>query len=170
VRNKDGLDVPALVQHAARAKGVAKFPGAEAFPADEILTEPVDVLIPAALGDVLTAKNADRVQAKVILEGANHPTDIEADAILQKKGVVMVPDIYANAGGVTVSYFEWVQNIQQFRWDEERVNAELRKVMRQAYADLKRVRAEHNCDWRTAAFVLAVDRVATASALRGVWE
>jgi glutamate dehydrogenase (NAD(P)+) len=170
VRNKSGLDVPALVKHAAQAKGVAGFPGAEAFPADEVLYEPVDVLIPAALGDVLTTKNADRVKAKVILEGANHPTDIEADAILQKKGVVMVPDIYANAGGVTVSYFEWAQNIQQFRWDEERVNAELRKVMRQAYADLKRVRAEHNCDWRTAAFVLAVDRVATASALRGVWE
>ena len=170
VRNANGLDVPALIKHAAQTKGVAGFPGAEPFPADEVLYEPVDVLIPAALGDVLTATNADRVQAKVVLEGANHPTDIEADAILQKKGVVMVPDIYANAGGVTVSYFEWVQNIQQFRWDEERVNAELRKVMRQAYANLKRVRTEHHCDWRTAAFVLAVSRVATASALRGVWE
>jgi glutamate dehydrogenase (NAD(P)+) len=170
VRNKNGLDIPALMKHASEKKGVAGFPGAEAFPADEVLYEPVDVLIPAALGDVLTAKNADRVRAKVILEGANHPTDIEADAILRQKGVVMVPDIYANAGGVTVSYFEWAQNIQQFHWDEERVNAELRKVMRQAYADLKRVRAEHSCDWRTAAFVLAVGRVATASALRGVWE
>jgi glutamate dehydrogenase (NAD(P)+) len=140
------------------------------MPPEEVLYEPADVLIPAALGDVLTAKNADRVRAKFVLEGANHPTDIEADAILQKKGVVMLPDIYANAGGVTVSYFEWVQNVQQFRWDEDRVNAELRKVMRQAFADLKRVKAEHGCDWRTAAFTLAVGRVARASALRGVWE
>jgi glutamate dehydrogenase (NAD(P)+) len=170
VRNKAGLDIPALAEHAAKAKGVAGFPGAEAFPADEVLFEPVDVLIPAALGDVLTAKTADRVKATIILEGANHPTDIEADALLQKKGVTMLPDIYANAGGVTVSYFEWVQNMQQFRWDEEQVNAALRKTMRAAYADLKRVRAQHNCDWRTAAFTLAVGRVASASALRGVWE
>jgi len=170
VRNRDGLDVPALAEYASKTKGVAGFPGGEPFPADEVLYEPVDVLIPAALGDVLTAKNAERVRAKVILEGANHPTDIEADAVLQKKGVVMLPDIYANAGGVTVSYFEWVQNVQQFRWDEDRVNAELRKVMRRAYADLKAARAEFDCDWRTAAFVLAVGRVARASALRGVWE
>jgi glutamate dehydrogenase (NAD(P)+) len=170
VRNRAGLDVPALTEYAAQTKGVAGFPGGEPFPSEEVLYEPADVLIPAALGDVLTAKNADRVRAKYVLEGANHPTDIEADALLQKKGVVMLPDIYANAGGVTVSYFEWVQNIQQFRWDEDRVNAELRKVMRQAFADLKAVRAEHNCDWRTAAFVLAVSRVARASALRGVWE
>ncbi len=170
VRNKAGLDVPALAEFAAKTKSVVGFPGSETFAAEEVLFEPVDVLIPAALGDVLTAKTADRVKAKIILEGANHPTDIEADALLQKKGVTMLPDIYANAGGVTVSYFEWVQNMQQFRWDEEQVNAALRKTMRAAYADLKRVRTQHNCDWRTAAFTLAVGRVANASALRGVWE
>jgi len=170
IRNPNGLDIPALLQHVAKTKSLAGFPGTQAFPSEEVIYEPVDVLVPAALGDVLTAKTADRVTAKFVLEGANHPTDIEADAILTKKGVVMLPDIYANAGGVTVSYFEWVQNIQQFRWDEERVNLELRKVMRQAFADLKAVKALHNCDWRTAAFVLAIGRVAKASALRGVWE
>ncbi len=118
---------------------------------------------------MLTAKNAERVRAKVILEGANHPTDIEADAILTRMGVEMLPDIFANAGGVTVSYFEWVQNIQQFRWSEEKVNAELRNVMQQAYADLKATKAQYNCDWRTAAFALAVDRVAKASSARGLW-
>jgi glutamate dehydrogenase (NAD(P)+) len=168
VRNPAGLDVPALADFALKNKGVAGFPGGTAFPADDVLFEPVDVLVPAALGDVLTAKTADRVKAKVVLEGANHPTDIEADELLRAKGVVMVPDIYANAGGVTVSYFEWVQNIQQFRWDEDRVNAELEKTMAKAFADLVAVRKKHACDWRTAAFVLAVERVAKASSLRGL--
>jgi len=169
VRHPAGLDVPALYDHVRRAGGVTGFPGGEPMPAEELLYEPADVLIPAALGDVLTARNADRVRAKFILEGANHPTDIEADALLREKGVVMLPDIYVNAGGVTVSYFEWVQNIQQFRWDEDRVNAELRRTMRRAFADLKAVRAAFGCDWRTAAFTLAVDRVAKASAARGLW-
>ncbi len=170
VRNLNGLDVPALVKHTLTAKSVAGFPGGEPMDPSTILEESVDVLVPAALGDVLTAKNADRVRAKYILEGANHPTDIEADAIMHERGIIMLPDIYANAGGVTVSYFEWVQNLQQFRWDEERVNTELRKVMRKSFADLSSVRTEHNCDWRTAAFTLAINRVARASALRGVWE
>jgi len=169
VRHPAGLDVPALYDHVRRAGGVTGFPGGEPMPAEELLYEPADVLIPAALGDVLTARNADRVRAKFILEGANHPTDIEADALLREKGVVMLPDIYVNAGGVTVSYFEWVQNIQQFRWDEDRVNAELRRTMRRAFADLKATRAAFGCDWRTAAFTLGVDRVAKASAARGLW-
>jgi glutamate dehydrogenase (NAD(P)+) len=168
VRNPAGLDVPALAEYAGKCKGIAGFPGGEAFPPEEVLFEAVDVIVPAALGDVLTAKTADRVRARFVLEGANHPTDIEADAILQKKGVTMLPDIFVNAGGVTVSYFEWVQNIQQFRWDEDRVNAELKMVMTKAYADLKAVKARFNCDWRTAAFTLAVERVSKASALRGL--
>jgi glutamate dehydrogenase (NAD(P)+) len=168
VRNPAGLDVPKLFEHVKEAKGVKGFPGAEALPADELLYEPVDVLVPAALGDVLTGRNADRVKAKIILEGANHPTDIEADAILQKKGVTMLPDIFANAGGVTVSYFEWVQNVQMYRWTEEKVNAELQRGMAKAYADLKATRAKHTCDWRTAAFALAVERVGQAALLRGL--
>jgi glutamate dehydrogenase (NAD(P)+) len=168
VRNAKGLDIPALYQYATEKKTVAGFPGGEAFPADKLLAEPCDVLIPAALGDVLTKATADAVRAKIILEGANHPTDPEADAILQKKGVTILPDIYANAGGVTVSYFEWVQNVQQYRWDEEQVNGQLRKRMRAAFADLRAVRSQHNCDFRSAAFVLAVGRVARATELRGL--
>lgn len=168
VRNPAGLDVPKLYEHAQQTKGVKGFGGGEAYPAEDILADAVDVLVPAALGDVLTAKNADRVKAKIILEGANHPTDIEADAILQKKGVTMLPDIFANAGGVTVSYFEWVQNVQMYRWDEDKVNAELKRTMTKAYADLKATRAKHGCDWRTAAFALAVERVNRASDLRGL--
>ncbi len=168
VRNEKGLDIAALIKHVAEKKGIAGFPGGDGFKADELLAEPCDVLIPAALGDVLTKSTAESVRAKIILEGANHPTDPEADAIFQKKGVTVLPDIYANAGGVTVSYFEWVQNIQQYRWPEEQVNSELRKRMRAAYADLKSTQKQHGCDLRTAAFVLAISRVAKATALRGL--
>src|SRR5262245_32755227 len=168
VRNPSGLDIAALSRHAAEKKSVAGFSSGETFPTDKLLFEHCDVLIPAALGDVLTKANVESVRAKFILEGANHPTDPEADAILLKKGLTLLPDIYANAGGVTVSYFEWVQNVQQYRWDEERVNAELRKRMRAAFADLQAIRAKHNCDLRTAAFVLAVGRVAQATELRGL--
>lgn len=168
VRNPAGLDIPKLYEYAQQNKSVKGFPGGEAYPAEDILTDAVDVIVPAALGDVLTAKNADKVNAKYIIEGANHPTDIEADAILQKKGVTMLPDIFANAGGVTVSYFEWVQNVQMYRWTEEKVNAELKHTMQKAYADLKATKAKHNCDWRTAAFTLAVERVGQAALLRGL--
>jgi glutamate dehydrogenase (NAD(P)+) len=147
---------------------VAGFVGGEAFRADQLLAEPCDVLIPAALGGVLTKLTAPEVQAKVILEGANHPTDPEADEILQKRGITVVPDIYANAGGVTVSYFEWVQNIQQFSWDEDRVNSELGRTMRAAWADLTATAKKLGCDLRTAAFALAIGRVAKATALRGI--
>jgi glutamate dehydrogenase (NAD(P)+) len=168
VRNPAGLDINALSNYASEKKTVAGFPGGEPFNAEKLLTETCDVLIPAALGDVLTKATAEGVRAKFILEGANHPTDPEADAILIKKGVTLLPDIYANAGGVTVSYFEWVQNVQQYRWDEERVNGELRKRMRAAFADLQAVRERFKCDLRTAAFVLAVGRVAQATELRGL--
>src|SRR5262249_581051 len=116
----------------------------------------------------LTKATAPDVRAKYVLEGANHPTDPEADAVFAKKGTVVLPDIYANAGGVTVSYFEWVQNIQQFYWDEERVNHELRNVMRQSFVDLKATAKKHGCDYRSAAFALGISRVARATALRGV--
>ena len=168
VRNPAGLDVPALIAHAAEKRGVAGFAGGQPYPADEVLFQPCDVLVPAALGDVLNGKNAGRVKARYVLEGANHPTDPDADAVFHANGVTVVPDIFANAGGVTVSYFEWVQNVQQFRWDEDRVNAELRKVMQQAYADLRITAERYNCDLRTAAYTLAVDRVVKATRLRGL--
>jgi glutamate dehydrogenase (NAD(P)+) len=168
VRNPKGLDIPALVEHFAKTRSLQGFAGGETFPAEETLYQACDVLIPAALGDVIREENADRVKASLVVEGANHPTNPEADAILVKRGITVLPDIYANAGGVTVSFFEWVQNIQEYRWDEEKVNSELRKVMRKAYVDLKAVKQKHNCDFRTAAFTLAVDRVARATRMRGL--
>jgi glutamate dehydrogenase (NAD(P)+) len=168
VRNPTGLDVPELVEWVRTHKTVRGFPGGEAFPAESLLGVACDVLIPAALGGVLTRHTAPEVRATYVLEGANHPTEPEADEILAKKGVTVLPDIYANAGGVTVSYFEWVQNIQQFYWDEARVNGELRRVMRQAWADLREVQKRHDSSLRTAAFTLAIQRVLRATDLRGV--
>jgi glutamate dehydrogenase (NAD(P)+) len=168
VRNPEGLDIPALVIHAAKAGGVAGFAGGEAFPAEQLLAEPCDVLIPAALGRVLTKETAREVRARFVLEGANHPTDPDADAVFAKRDVTVLPDIYANAGGVTVSYFEWVQNIQQFAWDFGAVQSELRRRMQSAYADLTATAKNHKCDLRAAAFALAVSRVARATELRGL--
>jgi glutamate dehydrogenase (NAD(P)+) len=168
LRNPAGIDVPALYEYAAANKKIAGFAGAEAMPATALLAEPCDVLVPAALGGVLTRDTAAEVRARYILEGANHPADPEADEVFAKKQIVVLPDIYANAGGVTVSYFEWVQNVQQFYWDESRVNAELRAAIRGAYTHLKATAKRFGCDFRTAAFALGISRVARATALRGV--
>lgn len=168
VRNSHGLDLNALDQHVRTQGGIRGFAGGEALAAEALLFEPCDVLVPAALGNVLNKHNAPEVRASVILEGANHPTDPEADAYFQKKGILVLPDIYANAGGVTVSYLEWVQNIQRFRWDEERVNAELRMVMRRAWLDLMAQSRRYECSLRDAAFALALQRVAAATSLRGM--
>ncbi len=168
IRNPQGLNVPCLLEHVKKTGGVAGFNGGEAFPAEELLSQAVDVIVPAALGGVLTKDTANEVRAKFVLEAANHPTDPEADAILRQKEIVILPDIYANAGGVTVSYFEWTQNIQQFRWSAERVNKELKQTMHAAYQDIRAVQQKHQCDLRTAAFTLAIDRVARATVLRGL--
>ena len=168
VRNPAGLDIPALVEHVAAHKTVAGFAGGDDFPAAALLGEACDVLIPAALGGVLTRATAGDVRARYVLEGANHPTDPEADEVFARKKILVLPDIYANAGGVTVSYLEWVQNGQQFYWDEARVNEVLRATMRAAYADLKATAQRFGCDLRTAAFALGVSRVARATALRGL--
>jgi glutamate dehydrogenase (NAD(P)+) len=147
---------------------VVGFAGATPLPGDEVLTLDVDVLVPAALGEVVTKHNAADVRAKVICEGANHPLTPDADDILFKKDITILPDIFANAGGVTVSYMEWVQNIQQYRWDEDRVNTELKKIMTAAYRDLRAMQRQLNCDLRTASFALAISRVAKATQLRGI--
>ena len=133
---------------------------------DLVLTWDCDVLIPAALGDVLTKENANDVRAKIIVEAANGPTSPEADEILNKKNVVIIPDILANAGGVTVSYFEWVQNIQQFRWELDKINGELYKVMTQAYSAVREIARSRNVDMRTASFILGIGRVAKAAISR----
>lgn len=169
VRNPTGLDVPALVKHAAEAKGVAGFTGGQPMPAADILAEPVDVLIPAALGDVLTDKTAGRVQARYVLEGANHPTDPAGDTILSENGVTVLPDIFANAGGVTVSYFEWVQDLQQLMWSEKQVNEKLKELMLDAFARVRKVAKERKVSNRLAALSLGVQKVALEKQKRGLF-
>lgn len=167
-RNREGLALGALDAHVAHTGGVRDFGGGESFPADQLLYEPCDVLVPAALGNVLHKDNAGDVRAKVVLEGANHPTDPDADRIFGQRGVSVLPDIYANAGGVTASYFEWVQNVQGMRWDEARVNGELERVMDRAWRAVADNAKSRSCSLRQAAFAVAVERVARATELRGV--
>jgi glutamate dehydrogenase (NAD(P)+) len=162
-----GLDIQAVVAHARETGSVVDFPGAEPLDNAELLELDVDVLVPAALGEVITKQNADRIAASLVVEAANAPVTPVADRILADRGVTVVPDILANAGGVTVSYFEWTQNIQQFSWTEERVNDELGRTLRRAYAEVRDRAAANSTDLRHAAFAIAVDRVATAAHLRG---
>ena len=166
VARKDGLDVPALCRWGAEKRTVQGFADGDAFDSSEIITWDADVLIPAALEDVITKDNAKDVRAEIVIEAANGPTTPEADEMLTKRGVTVVPDILANAGGVTVSYFEWAQNIQRFQWDLERVNGELETKMRKAYRDVKDVATDKEVDLRTAAFVLAIQRVGRAAQSR----
>ena len=161
-----GLDIPALIAWTAEHGGVHGFPGGEAFDATEIITWDCDVLVPAALEDAINEDNADGVKARIVVEGANAPTTPEAHQALVDRNILVVPDILANAGGVTVSYFEWAQNIQQFRWDEDRVNLELDKKMSRAYGAVREVAEQHGIDRRTAAFVLAIRRVGRAALSR----
>jgi len=166
VENKEGLDIPALVTWAAEHRTVNGFAGGAPFNGPDVITWPADVLIPAALENAITEDNAADVRATLIVEGANGPTTPRADEILLDRGIITVPDILANAGGVTVSYFEWAQNIQQFRWELDRVNGELERVMVRAYAAVRDVAKEKSVDLRTAAFVLGVRRVGQAALAR----
>ena len=168
VTSPEGLDIPALATHVRQRGSVAGFPGTDSVTNEALLTLDVDVLIPAALGGVLTRDNAKDVRARWVVEAANGPTTPEADEILHARGIPILPDIYANAGGVTVSYFEWVQNVQQFTWEEDKVNAELHRHLREAYATIARVAREHRVPLRTAAFIVAIGRVGRATVLRGV--
>ncbi|OPX23889.1 MAG: glutamate dehydrogenase [Planctomycetales bacterium 4484_113] len=169
VINRDGLDTRALKQHVGETGSVVSFPGTSPISNEELFALDVDILIPAAMGNVITSHNAGKIRAKVIGEGANGPTTPEADRILRDNGVFVIPDILANAGGVTVSYFEWVQNLYNFHWDEKRVNHELEKVMVQAFNEVHEMAKEKQVDNRTAAYLLAVDRVARAGAERGLF-
>ncbi len=171
VSNPKGLDVAALAAWATEHRTVAGFREAEAFEGSQIISWPADVLIPAALEDAIDEKNADQIRARIIVEAANAPTTPEADAILHAKDVLIVPDILANAGGVTVSYFEWAQNIQQFGWELDRVNEELERRMRRAYRSVRELAQQKKIDLRTAAFALAIQRVGRAAlSRRGVRE
>jgi glutamate dehydrogenase (NAD(P)+) len=162
-----GLDVTALIEHTRANRTVVGFPIAQAISNEDLLALDCDILVPAALQCVLTAKNAAKVRARVVAEGANLPTTPEADEILEAREIPVLPDILANAGGVTVSYFEWAQNLQQIFWDEERVNADMRKILTRAYRQVAEMAAGQKVSLRTAAYTLAVGRVARAERLRG---
>ena len=168
VWNPEGINIPALADHSRTAGGVAGFAGADGITNDALLTSKVEILIPAALGGVITAENAPHIQAKYVIEAANSPTESEADEILGRKGVIVVPDILANSGGVTVSYFEWVQNRQHFKWDLQRVRNELELVMNSAFDRVWQIALEKKVSLRTASYVLGIGRVARATTLGGI--
>jgi glutamate dehydrogenase (NAD(P)+) len=164
----EGLDIPALFARSRETGSVVDFPGSEAISNSDLLTVECDVLVPAALGHVLTDSNARDVRAKLVLEAANGPTTAEADQIFGQRGIVCIPDIWANAGGVTVSYFEWTQNTQKIKWTEEEVNEELETHMVGAHRAIVRTMEELGCSMRTAAFALGVRRVKEATEMRGM--
>jgi glutamate dehydrogenase (NAD(P)+) len=166
--NPEGIDVSAAIAHSEEHRSLEGWGGAEQIDGVEILTRPCDILCPAAVSGVITGDVAQAVRANLIVEGANGPTTPEGDEVLIGRDITVIPDIYANAGGVTVSYFEWAQNMQHFYWDEERVNTELHKVMKRGFADLHATAQKYRVDLRTAAFVLAVERVEQATAMRGL--
>ena len=162
------VDIPKVLEHVAKTGSVVDAPGSKPISNDDLLISDCDVLVPAALGHVLTEDNARQVTAKWVLEAANGPTTVAADEIFNERGITCIPDIYANAGGVTVSYFEWTQNTQKFRWAEETVNSELEKHMVAAHRAIEKTRAEYKCSMRSAAFVVAALRVKEATDLRGL--
>ncbi|MFM7038358.1 MAG: Glu/Leu/Phe/Val family dehydrogenase [Planctomycetaceae bacterium] len=168
ILNRSGIDIPAALEYVATNKSLNGFPGGEPISNADLLTLDVDVLIPAALGNVLTADNAEMVQARLIIEAANGPTTPEADAVFRRREIPVLPDILANAGGVTVSYFEWVQNQQYFRWDLSRVREELERSMTKAFHRVSTIATERRIPLRTAAWVLGIERVARATELGGI--
>ncbi len=169
VYNPDGLDVAALIEHKQQTGYVTGFAEAEEIPRDDVLTVECDVLVPAALGGVITKENAAQIRAKIIAEAANGPTTPDAQKILDENGIFVLPDILANAGGVTVSYFEWVQSLQSYFWSEEDVNRSLRNVMVQAFHDVYQRAEAAGLNMRDAALDVGVSRVAQAQRLRGIY-
>lgn len=169
IRNRNGLDIPALLAHKAKTGSVVKFPDSEPVTNDALLALPCDILIPAALENQITLQNVDSVQARIIAEAANGPTTPDADEVLFHRGIMVIPDILANAGGVTVSYFEWVQDLQELFWDEDDVNHRLERIMVKAFNDVYAMANQYGVDLRTGAYILAIERVATATRSRGIW-
>ena len=167
--NAKGLDVNEVIAHVRQHKFLAGYPKAEAISNDDLLTLDCEVLVPAATENVITSKNAASIKAKVICEGANGPTTANADRILEEKGVFVIPDILANAGGVTVSYFEWVQDRGGYFWDEETVNQRLEKIMVRSFDEVAGMSDTHALNMRTGAYMLAIERVAAVHRLRGMY-
>jgi glutamate dehydrogenase (NAD(P)+) len=169
VYQESGLDIAALLEHVRRSGSVRDFPGAEAIAQDGFWAVECEVLVPAALEQQITETNASRIRARMVIEGANGPTTPAADDILNERGVLVVPDVIANAGGVTVSYFEWVQDFSSFFWTEEEINARLVKIMREAFAGVWQVAEQHRVSLRTATFIIACQRILRARDLRGLY-
>jgi glutamate dehydrogenase (NAD(P)+) len=169
IYNEDGIDLEGAEDHVRTNRVLEDFRGGEAISNLELLELDCEVLIPAALENQITRVNAPRIQARIICEGANGPTTAHADAILEEKGVFVIPDILANAGGVTVSYFEWVQNRDGYYWSRERVEKRLKKIMVNSFKDVMRYTETHEVSPRTACYMLAIDRVAFVHRLRGIY-
>jgi glutamate dehydrogenase (NAD(P)+) len=169
VYNERGLDPEALHRFRQEGGKLAHAPGGDHLTNEELLCLPVDILIPAAMEGQISAANASQIRAGIILEGANGPLTPEADSILAERGIVVIPDILANAGGVVVSYFEWVQDIQSFFWEEEEINERLRRLMVRAFADVKSLADERSVTLREAATMRGVQRVAEATLVRGIY-
>ncbi len=167
VFNGEGIDVDAIAEHTLRTGSVVGFDGAEPMDQDKILELPVDILVPAALENAITSRNADKIQAKIICELANGPTTPDADAVLHERGIYVIPDFLANAGGVTVSYFEQVQNSYNYYWDVKEVHAQLDRRMTESFRAVHELHESRKVDMRTAAYMISIDRVATACRLRG---
>ncbi len=167
--NPKGFDPRAVLEHVKKTKSVVNFPGTERVTNEDLLELQCDIFVPAALENQITGKNASKIKAKVVAEGANGPTTPEADRILHDKGVFLIPDILANAGGVTVSYFEWVQDLQSFFWTESEINGRLKRIMDESFAGVWNIAQEKKVDMRTAAYFLAISRVAEAERVRGVY-
>jgi glutamate dehydrogenase (NAD(P)+) len=166
--NPQGLDIPGLLQFCRDHVSVRDFAGGEQINNEKLLTMPVDVLIPAALGGVLNKDNAKDIRAKYIVEAANNPTVIDADAIFEQRKLLVLPDILANAGGVTASYFEWVQNRQHFRWDLTRVRTELDRILLESFDKVWKIAEDKHVSLRTAAYLLGIGRVGRATVLAGI--
>jgi glutamate dehydrogenase (NAD(P)+) len=167
--NPNGIDIHQLIEFKFRSGTILGFPEAEAMPSEELLVEDCEILIPAATENVITSRNAEKIQAKIVVEGANGPTTAVADEILSEKKVFIVPDILANAGGVTASYFEWVQDRQGYFWKESLVIERLELILRDSFDDVVRYSEAHNVNNRIAAYMLAIDRVAFTIRQRGIY-
>ena len=167
--NKNGIDVDVAIEYVKRNRTLEGYDGGDAITNEELLTSDVDVLLPAALEGVITSKNAAKIQARIVCEGANGPTTAGADSILDEKEIFVIPDILANAGGVTVSYFEWVQDRGGYFWSEDTVNERLTDIMRRSFAEVLRSATQHRVNMRTAAYMTSISRVAAVHKLRGIY-
>jgi glutamate dehydrogenase (NAD(P)+) len=167
--NSGGIDMNQLIEYKYRNNTILGFRGAEATPSEELLISDCEILIPAATENVITSRNADKIRARIVVEGANGPTTAVADEILSEKRIFIVPDILANAGGVTASYFEWVQDRQGYFWKEAQVNEQLETILRDSFEDVVRYAEAHDVNNRIAAYMLAIDRVAFTIKQRGIY-